>query len=156
MNDVPQYTNYPPLSFVLLKGIGQDSIPAQVSVDSRFIYLSTHYLLGPIVAIPNLIDEFLGSQSDLIEINKKVYGDLLLKVKSLEDESKDSRYKLDDPLLIVRTFHHLTKAFKLKENDNLEISDSDLMEALKIAVEQDDLIKNAYHNMVNALNKISK
>lgn len=71
MNDVPQYTNYPPLSFVLLKGIGQDSIPAQVSVDSRFIYLSTHYLLGPIVAIPNLIDEFLGSQSDLIEINKK-------------------------------------------------------------------------------------
>lgn len=79
-----------------------------------------------------------------------------MKVKSLEDESKDSRYKLDDPLLIVRTFHHLTKAFKLKENDNLEISDSDLMEALKIAVEQDDLIKNAYHNMVNALNKISK
>lgn len=156
MNDIPQYTNYPPLSFVLLKGIGEDSIPAQVSVDNRFIYLSTHYLLGPIVAIPSLVDEFLGSQSDLIKINKKVYGDLLLKIKSLEDKSEDCRYKLDDPLLIIRSFHHLTKAFKLKENESPEISDSDLMEALKIAVEQDDLVKNVYHNMVNALNKISK
>lgn len=156
MNDIPQYTNYPPLSFLLLKGIGPNSIPVQVSVDNRFLYLSTHYLLGPIVAIPSLVDEFLGSQSDLIKINKKVYGNLLLKIKSLEDESEDSRYKLDDPLLVIRSFHHLTKAFKLKENENAEISDSDLMEALKMAVEQDDLVKNAYHNMADALSKISK
>lgn len=154
MNDIPQYTNYPALSFVLLKGIGSSPIPVQVSVDNRFLYLSTNYLLGPIVAIPSLIDDYLGSQSDLVKINKKIYGDLLLKIKSLEEESENSRYKLDDPLLVVRSFHYLTKVFKLKENEGAEVSDSDLLEALKIATEQDDLVKNAYHNMVQALNKI--
>lgn len=148
--------NFPSLSFVLLKGFGDNSIPVQVGLDNRFLVLSTYYTLSPVIAIQPLLDGFLGTQADLINVSKNNYINLLLKIKSLEeDEESDDRIKANDPLLIIRAFHQLIVSHNLKGNSSVEISEEDLGQAIKCAVEQDDLIKNAHQNIVNVLKRLS-
>ncbi len=149
--------NLPSLSFVLLKGFGETSIPVQVGLDNRFLVLSTFYTLSPVVAIQPLLDGFLGTQADLINISKSNYVNLLLKIKSIEeDEDADDRIKSNDSLLIVRAFHQLVVRHNLKAAPSTEVSDEDLGLAIKFAVEQDDLIKNAHQNIVNVLKRLAE
>lgn len=149
--------NFPALSFVLLKGFGETPIPVQVSTDNRFLILSTHYNLSAIAAFPPLIDRFLGTQAELIKINKSVYLDLLLKIKSLEesDESENARIKTNDPLLLIRAFNLIVNQRNLRNVSDVVVSDEDLLLAIKHAVELDDLIKNAHHNIVETLKRIA-
>lgn len=150
--------NFPSLSFVLLRGFGERAIPVQVGLDNRYLSLSTFYTLSPVIAIPALVDSFLGTQADLIGISKNNYINLLLKIKALEEDSEesDSRIRSNDALLVVRAFHHLVVSHNLKANPGAEISDDQLHLAIKHAVEEDDLIKNAHQNIVNALKSLSK
>lgn len=153
--------NYPPLSFVLLRGFGEKSIPVQVGLDNRYLVLSTFYTLSGVLALPALVESFLGTQADLIKISKQNYINLLLKIKSIEESAeceKDEvveRIKSNDPLLVVRAFHQLILRHNLKNDSSIEISDEDLGLAIKHAVEEDDLIKNAHQNIVNTLKSLS-
>ena len=151
---------YPSLSYVLLKGFGEKSIPVLVGLDKRFLTLSTFYTLSPVLALPALIDGPLGTQAELIQISKNNYINLLMKIKLLEEESadqpeSDNRVRSNDSLLIIRAFHQLVIRHNLKPNSSVEIADEDLGLAIKHAIEEDDLIKNAHQNIVNALKSLA-
>lgn len=148
-NTLQKYCDYPALSFVNIKGFGAHPIPVQVSIDQRFLIISTYYKLTPVVAIPDLIEDYLGTQADLISQNKEVFK-TLLELISVEAEKEESRIQDTDPLLLVRAFIHLKTAYDLKD-ETLTLEDADYQKALNVAIDQDNLIKNMHYNMVNAL-----
>lgn len=148
-NTLQKYSDYPALSFVNIKGFGVNLIPVQISIDQRFLIISTYYKLTPVIAIPELIDSYLGTQADLILQNKEVFKSLL-KFISLEAKKEESRIQDSDPLLLIRAFMSLKMTHNF-EDPNLVLEDADYQKALDVATDQDDLIKNMHYNMVNAL-----
>ncbi len=148
-NELKKYIDYPALSFVSIKGFGPNPIPVQVSIDQRFLIISTYYRLTPVNAIPELIEDYLGTQSDLISENKNVFKSLLEYI-STESKKDESRILDNDPLLLIRAFTYLKSTHDLSDL-NIELESADFDKALSIATEQDDLIKNMHFNMVSKL-----
>lgn len=147
------YTQYPALSFVLLRGFGDSLIPVQMSIDSKFIILSTHYNLTPVYAVPPLIGGFVGTYAEIIDINKSAFTQLLQFIDSKALANSD-RIKNNDPLIVIRAFCALNKSLNLADNQEIILTQSDLESAINTAISQDDLIKNIHFNMVSALAKI--
>lgn len=144
---------YPPLSFVTLKGFSTTPVIVQLNIDNRFLVLSNHYLLSPIVAIPQLIDAFVGTQADIIKRNAAVYKQLIEKIHALESDNPDGRHKTNDPLLAIRAFTYLGQQVDLQDSAITEVSEALLISALNHAVDQDELIKDTYRNMVEAYSR---
>lgn len=139
------FMQYPALSFVNIRGFGNKPVLAQVSLDQKFIVLSTHYLLTPIVAIPGIIDCYVGTQASLADLNKGVYKQLLESIKDVSETNE--RMNLNDALLIMRAFVYLDAKLNLKKSPDLLVDEAEINEALNSAVECDDLIRNVHHNI---------
>lgn len=150
-NTIPKYTEYPALSFVNIKGFGAKPIPVQVSLDQRFLIISTYYKLTPVNAIPELIESYLGTQADLISLNRGVFISLLEFI-SLEAQQEDTRILDNDPLLLIRAFSQLKANHDLNDQ-SLSLESVDYEKALNAAIAEDDLIKNMHFNMVKQLQK---
>ena len=142
---------HPALSFVELQGFGSTPIAVQVSIDARFLIISTYYKLTPVIATPENIGNYIGSLADLIQMDKDIFTALLLVVES-ESEELETRIRLDDPLLLVRSFLNLLDRKKNNPNE-FTLNNETILESLKFATDQDDLINNLHYNMVNALKK---
>ena len=144
---------HPPLSFVELYGFGSNPVPAQVSIDGRFLIISTFYKLTPVVITPENTGKNIGQISDLIAKNTELFKNLLLLIETESQELEmETRIRLDDPLLLVRSFQYLIKKIEESHSD-FTIDDVGLRNALKFAIEQDDQVNNLHYNMVNALKK---
>lgn len=142
---------HPPLSFVELYGFGSNPVLVQVAVDGRFLIISTFYKLTPVIITPENTGKNIGQISDLIAKDTELFKKLLLVIEA-ETEELETRIRLDDPLLLVRSLQYLFK--KIEEpNSDFVIDDEGLRNALKFAIEQDDQINNLHYNMVNALKK---
>lgn len=144
--------DFQPLSFVRVHGFGENPSLVQVSVDPRFLNISSHYLLSPILAVPNLIHSYVGTQSDIISKNPVVYKLLLQKISDIESDSPDGRHKTSDALLAIRAFLYLIDAIGVTA-DQTHIDDNSLILALNFAVEQDNDIKKVYQNIASAFIK---
>lgn len=143
---------HPPLSFVELLGFGSNPVLAQVSIDGRFLIISTYYKLTPVVITPENIGKNIGQIPDIISLNTDLFKKLLLVIET-ESQELETRIRLDDPLLLVRSFHYLLKRIEESHTDFI-IDDEGLRNSLKFAIEQDDQINNLHFNMVNALKKL--
>lgn len=146
--------SYPPLSFVNLKGFGSTPIPVQVSIDQRFLIISTYYTLSPVIATPENITNYIGQLAELIAQDKNIFQALLSLIE-IESSEIDTRIKLDDPLLLVRSFLYL-KNKKAEQPLEFTLDKETLAFALNVAIEQDDLVKSLHFNVVNALKKLKE
>lgn len=144
--------SFPPLSFVTLKGFGKNPLIVQVSMDKNFLILSTNYLLTPILNVPELIEDYIGTQADIISKNASVYKKLLEVIYKLNTEQEEIKCNIDDPILVIRAFINLSKIRDISDQ-NIEIDYSEYLESIKNAITQDELIKNIHHNFLNAIKK---
>lgn len=137
-------SQYPALSFVFLRGFGNKPVLTQVSLDQKFIILSTHYMLTPIVLLPPLIESFVGTQASIANINTGAYKQLLVRIATLSESNP--RIKINDALLIIRSFLNLDTKLNLKKMVDIDIDVLDMDQAIDLAIESDNLIRNVHHN----------